>query len=783
MPYTRRLSETIEKDLSAPSRVSELSSSGSSEGLAYTTVELEDIDACSEEFLSLGLDSILSSDLSSLAMRGQSSKPSKKSKNRSSTSSIIPHGGGLDNHPRRNGEIGSDQEDPLAHVPPNEFSASDLDADEDIVSDLIRSVQLANHTTASNVNSERRPSNATRSFLLIDESETIQVSSGEELLHKLGCMNAQVKVISIFGNTGDGKSYTLNHAFFGGQEVFATSADQDTCTVGVWTAYDPDTKVMCVDTEGLLGVTKNQNKRTRLLLKILAVSDVIIYRTAADRLHTDLFQFLGDASQAYSKHFRQELELRKSHAGHRLLQEMGPAVIVFHETKRTNTLDASAKGKSGDEILRERFVSQDVDISSFSSIKYVGVKTTRNPTNFAPLISSLKKEIANCSVRSPRSPLIVYEMLKILNDKFKGDIYSHSPNSFPDEFFTCASKCLACTNRCSLSMNHRANHHFAGACKYVHTYDNRSYICKRCLEKGRKNEVVPKTCASDDNSIVGVAKYMLAGYVLECRECGVIYKSREHWYGNKEPTESAVQTEIKHIWPGQAGMPTATHNAAWKLLDGVKVVADTVSAYSSKPTKLLSDWVADQVAPSYWVPNNDVINCHSCHHKFSEHEKKHHCRSCGSGFCDDCTQFSKPVPERGWGPSPVRVCEKCHSLPPGTVVLGAEGATGEPNSLVPRQIVENMQSVLGAVASVAIDYPIDFIKDSARPTYWIPDHLIKTCHQCQAEFGPKLTIHHCRACGHGVCNSCSANQRQVPSRGWDRAVRVCDNCYKKEGGL
>ena len=73
-------------------------------------------------------------------------------------------------------------------------------------------------------------------------------------------------------------------------QVFATSADQETCTVGVWAAYDPINQVICVDTEGLLGVTSNQNKRTRLLLKVLAVSDVIIYRTCADRLHTDLFQ-------------------------------------------------------------------------------------------------------------------------------------------------------------------------------------------------------------------------------------------------------------------------------------------------------------------------------------------------------------------------------------------------------------------------------------------------------------------------------------------------------------
>lgn len=73
-------------------------------------------------------------------------------------------------------------------------------------------------------------------------------------------------------------------------QVFRTSADQDTCTVGVWASYDPTTNVICIDTEGLLGVTTNQYRRTRLLLKVLAVSDIVIYRTCADRLHTDLFQ-------------------------------------------------------------------------------------------------------------------------------------------------------------------------------------------------------------------------------------------------------------------------------------------------------------------------------------------------------------------------------------------------------------------------------------------------------------------------------------------------------------
>ena len=52
----------------------------------------------------------------------------------------------------------------------------------------------------------------------------------------------------------------------------------------------------------------NENHRTRQLLKVLAISDVVIYKTKAERLHSDLFYFLGDASKAYNDHFSAELQ-------------------------------------------------------------------------------------------------------------------------------------------------------------------------------------------------------------------------------------------------------------------------------------------------------------------------------------------------------------------------------------------------------------------------------------------------------------------------------------------
>lgn len=47
-----------------------------------------------------------------------------------------------------------------------------------------------------------------------------QVSKLRDFTKQLCCNpEAKVKVVSIFGNTGDGKSHTLNYTFFQGMEV------------------------------------------------------------------------------------------------------------------------------------------------------------------------------------------------------------------------------------------------------------------------------------------------------------------------------------------------------------------------------------------------------------------------------------------------------------------------------------------------------------------------------------------------------------------------------------
>jgi zinc finger FYVE domain-containing protein 1 len=101
----------------------------------------------------------------------------------------------------------------------------------------------------------------------------MQVSEVEDFIKKLQCEpDAKVKVVTIFGKTGEGKSYTLNHTFFEGCEVFST-VQQDfsslgTCTNGVWAAFDPLHEIILFDTEGWQGVSATEQLHMRHLLKV-----------------------------------------------------------------------------------------------------------------------------------------------------------------------------------------------------------------------------------------------------------------------------------------------------------------------------------------------------------------------------------------------------------------------------------------------------------------------------------------------------------------------------------
>jgi len=188
-----------------------------------------------------------------------------------------------------------------------------------------------------------------RSFVIIDSKELLRVENFESFLKKLNLSDSdkQVKVVSIFGNSGDGKSHTMNHLFFDGAEIFKMSAAQNSCTMGVMAAYQQffyNHPILCIDTEGLQGVSVNENQQHRMLMKVLAVSDIVIYRTRAERLNADMYKFLATASKSYVKHLSPILAAAAASTTTTTMSTstaIGPEVIIFHETRNTGPLESS----------------------------------------------------------------------------------------------------------------------------------------------------------------------------------------------------------------------------------------------------------------------------------------------------------------------------------------------------------------------------------------------------------------------------------------------------------
>ena len=48
-----------------------------------------------------------------------------------------------------------------------------------------------------------------------------------------------------------------------------------------------------------------------------------------------------------------------------------------------------------------------------------------------------------------------------------------------------------------------------------------------------------------------------------------------------------------------------THSSR-RLLEGVEAVVSAIGNVTSVPSKVVSGWVTDQIAPSYWTPNSKI---------------------------------------------------------------------------------------------------------------------------------------------------------------------------------
>ena len=135
-----------------------------------------------------------------------------------------------------------------------------------------------------------------------------------------------------------------------------------------------------------------------------------------------------------------------------------------------------------------------------------------------------------------------------------------------------------------------------------------------------------------------------------------------------------------------------------------------------------------------------------------------------------------PVPWRGWGTTPLRVCDPCFDKYHVTKEKPVSSESSSKEGKVTARYMGEVMQVAVQYVGGAVDYSKALLVDAARPSYWMADAGVVECGKCKTTFTEDLLKHHCRACGKIFCDRCSSKSRPVPSRGWDHPVRVCDTC-------
>eukprot|EP01132_Coremiostelium_polycephalum_P001274 gene1274-1605_t len=61
-----------------------------------------------------------------------------------------------------------------------------------------------------------------------------------------------------------------------------------------------------------------------------------------------------------------------------------------------------------------------------------------------------------------------------------------------------------------------------------------------------------------------------------------------------------------------------------------------------------------------WMPDKMAIQCNSCNSPFTLIRRRHHCRKCGSIFCDPCSSYYTILPQELGYSGQQRLCKSCH---------------------------------------------------------------------------------------------------------------------------
>jgi len=166
-----------------------------------------------------------------------------------------------------------------------------------------------------------------------------------------------------------------------------------------------------------------------------------------------------------------------------------------------------------------------------------------------------------------------------------------------------------------------------------------------------------------------------------------------------------------------------------------------------------------------------VHRCDMCSRRGIREGRIYRCEICDYDLCRQCAKFKQKVGQ--WASDVTSTCTGRS--------VGSEIPVGGRLDFLPSPPTEERPE---GNATIPMCSPVKCI-NSRQPAVWVPDECTLNCQCCGSYFNLLRRRHHCRACGHCVCDNCSLARVPVPDMGYTEPVRCCNDCVdvQEVGGM
>uniref|UniRef100_A0A0R3QVT1 FYVE-type domain-containing protein n=1 Tax=Brugia timori TaxID=42155 RepID=A0A0R3QVT1_9BILA len=203
-----------------------------------------------------------------------------------------------------------------------------------------------------------------------------------------------------------------------------------------------------------------------------------------------------------------------------------------------------------------------------------------------------------------------------------------------------------------ISANKRHNHEKQQQQQVIDVLNKKNSMREMDLEQeAGTSEMLKKELADKTD------EYMLTLSVLEKKQQELAVANDR--LGKLQRQTSELNEKLKQL-PELEELTASYKYKSEKLEDCEKALEELGGHLSESKLKVVE--LKEELLPlseAEWEKDGNVLNCKGCNLQFSMSKRKHHCRNCGSIFCNSCTDARVKLPSSA---KPVRVCLHCYNL-------------------------------------------------------------------------------------------------------------------------